>query len=451
MQRIARKFKSRYRRPLLYIVVIYVVMTFLMGLVLQLPFLLADGQSVTFLDGMFMSSSAIATTGLATVDFTQVYNYWGWLVFILMFNVGGVGIIVTNTLVLLLLGKKIGMSNRMLAKLDYNKTDMKDIVTITKRVIIIFWTIEFIGAVLIFFLFGQYFDNTLERFMNALFLSASAVSGSGFYNTNPYQSDFVLQAVLIFLMIFSFLGYPVVMDIFAKIKAWRNKEKYQITVFTKIVLKMNLITVILFAIIFWGIEFNKTMEGFTLFEQAAYSLYMSVSTKSVGLSVFSDFSQFSGVTLLFFTVFMIIGGAPSSACGGVKVMSVYIIYKHIISYIKNGGKIIIYGFKVPDQNVLKSYFLVVSFVTISFLSTVVIELLNPKINFSDIWFDVVSGFTTTGFSTGALAQMNAAALTIITILMIVGRIGLLNLAGIVNEKKKEDDKRVTYIEKELPI
>ncbi|MFV0246761.1 MAG: potassium transporter TrkG [Mycoplasmatales bacterium] len=437
-------------KPLLTLVLSYVVFSFIMGIAFALPLFTLDHQSVGFVNGLFTSVSAITTSGLSTVDVTETFNYFGWLLLIINFNVGGVGIIVTNTLILLLLGKKIGFNNRMLSTLDINKLDMEGIVTITKRILIMFWSIEIVGAIIIFFKLGYTHMNSLDKFMNAWFMSASAVSGSGFYNTNPYIHDYALQWILIILMIFSFIGYPVAIDVFMKIKNKLDGKNYRISTFSRIVIKFNIITIIVFALFILGIENHNALNSYNWFQKIQYSLYMSVSTKSVGLSVISDFTKLYPITLMLFTLFMIIGGSPSSACGGVKVVSVYVIYKHIQSMFQGSNKVEYYNYKMPDQLIIKSYFLVFTFITIALICTGIIYALHPYINLLYIWFDVVSGFTTTGFSTGALQSMGTIAILIIISLMFLGRIGIMNFFGAASQVIQGKD-RVTRVEGNLPL
>ncbi len=437
------------KRPLLLVSSSYVVFSLVMMVLFKLPIMLKPGQELTFLDSFFTTVSALTTTGLSTVDINVVFNYFGWLMLIIIFNVGGVGIIVTNTTILLLLGKKIGISNRLLSKLDLNRLDMRDIATITRRIIFIFWSVELIGALLVYIQLGSSDLTGIDRFMNAWFMSASAVSGSGFYNTVPYVDNYTLQWTLMILMIFSFIGYPVILDLQEKYKSWRIGGKYRMSTFSKIVIKVNVITLVLFLVIFFILEKDNAMVQMSLFQKLQYSTFMAISTKSVGLSMFADFTSFNSLTLVFFTIFMIIGGSPSSACGGVKVVSIYVIFKHITSLISRNGEVLFYNFKLATSTILNSYALVISFIGLSALSTLIVLTMQQDLNPLYVWFDIVSGYTTTGFSTGALAMFNDVAVLLVALLMLVGRIGIINIFGASSEIGGES--RVRRIEKELTI
>lgn len=439
------------KNPLFYVISMYIIFSFLSMFILKLPFLLNQGQSIGFLDSFFVGASALTTTGLSTVNVLDIYNYLGWIIIIIIFNIGGVGIIVTNTTIMLLLGRKIGINNRILAKYDSNKMDIHDIMHMTKRILFIFWTVEIIGAILIFMISLRFYDyNVVSCFMNSLFLSASATSGSGFYNVTMIQQNYLLQIVIIFLMIFSFIGYPIILDLIEKIKFKMKKQKYQVSLFTKISLKTNIVTLVLFAVLFLISEHANALADYNIFQQIQYAIFMSVSTKSVGLTLFSNFNDFNTITLFLFTAFMIIGGSPSSACGGVKVISVYVIYKHIVSIIFTGGKVYTSNIKIKAETIMRSYALVFAFVLLSLFSTIVIALMNPMINIFSIWFDVVSGYTTTGFSVGALESFNDLSIIIIALLMLIGRIGILNILDAFNSKRKES-MRVERIEKDIAL
>ncbi|WOO86647.1 potassium transporter TrkG [Mollicutes bacterium LVI A0039] len=437
------------KRPLLLVCSTYIVFSIFLTFVLKMPFMLNSGAELSLLDSFFTSVSALTTTGLSTVDVGEVFNYAGWLAIIVTFNIGGVGIIVTNTTILLLLGRKIGISNRLLSKLDLNRLDMRDIATITRRIIFTFWSLELIGAILVYIQLGSSGLEGIDRFMNAWFMSASAVSGSGFYNTVPYVTNYSLQWTLILLMVFSFIGYPVILDLQEKYVSWRRGGYYRLSTFSRISIKVNGFTLLAFMLIFIYLERDGAMLGMSIFQQLEYATFMSVSTKSVGLSMFGDFTAFKPLTLIFYTIFMIIGGAPSSACGGVKVVSIYVIYKHIASLIKRNGEVIFYNFQLGQDTILKSYALVVSFVGLSAFSTLFVLAMQPDLNLLYVWFDVVSGYTTTGFSTGVLGEFNSIAILLVAILMLVGRIGIINLFGASSEIGGET--RVKRIEKELAI
>ena len=426
----------------------YIIFILIATLLLKLPFIFNEGMSINWLEAFFTSNSSVATSGLTLFNYQEVYNYAGWFVLIILFNLGGMGILVFNTALMLFFGKKLGFRYRYLTKLDVNQSNSHNIGTLAKGVAITFITVELIGAFLIFiFSFGM-FPDLASQIMNSLFLSASAVSGSGFYDFSVYINNFPVIWITIVLMIFSFIGYPVIMELIWWYQAKRKGENFVFSSFTKIVVNVNLITIALFAFLFFSFEVDNSMSGLTLFQQINASIFTSISTKSVGLSVFSDVSTFTTATLFLNAIFMIIGGSPSSACGGVKVVSIYIIYKYIVSTIKGDERVIFYNKRLSSEAITKSFLLVFSFVAVTIIATFLISLLHPNLKVFYVWYDVVSGFTTTGFSTGVTGSIGGVSIFIMALLMGIGRIGIMNL---MNYAKKDHGSNIEYLEVDIAI
>ncbi len=193
--------------PVLKIVLMYIAICLIGMYILQLNIFIKDGQDVSLLDSLFTSISAFATTGLSVIDINETYNYAGWMVLIIFFNIGGMGVMTINTILFLLIGKKIGIKNRLLAQIDQNNLTSEDMVTVLVTIIKMFLVTEIVGAILIFSSIGYMGFSFLERIMNSLFMASSAISGSGFYNTVPYNNNYFVLLVLMFLMVFSFIGY----------------------------------------------------------------------------------------------------------------------------------------------------------------------------------------------------------------------------------------------------
>jgi trk system potassium uptake protein TrkH len=213
---------------------------------------------------------------------------------------------------------------------------------------------------------------------------------------------------------------------------------------------MNLITIILFAVLFIMIENDKAMEGMPFLQQLNYALFMSTSMKSVGLSVFVDMTALAPITLFLSTIFMLVGGSPSSACGGVKVVAIYVVFKYIIATFKGKADVIAYDFIIPSKTVTNSFLLIFLFIGISIATTIIIMIIQPHQQLLHVWFDVISAFTTTGFSTGALAMMSTVPIIIMSILMGIGRIGIMNIMNL-SEPGSTNDERIKFVEKDIAI
>ncbi len=83
------------------------------------------------------------------------------------------------------------------------------------------------------------------------------------------------------------------------------------------------------------------------------------------------------------------------------------------------------------------------------ISTILITLTDPKLDFIQILFEVVSAFATVGLSTGITGTVSTAAKLILIVTMYVGRVGvLLLMSAILGDPRPS---RVHYPEESLLV
>ncbi|MGD9891740.1 MAG: hypothetical protein AB7U18_10680, partial [Dehalococcoidia bacterium] len=81
---------------------------------LMLPLAGADGRSTPFLIAFFTATSAACTAGLVVVDTADHWSLFGQVVLLLLFQIGGLGFLTSSTLILLVLGRRLGLRDRLL-------------------------------------------------------------------------------------------------------------------------------------------------------------------------------------------------------------------------------------------------------------------------------------------------------------------------------------------------
>ena len=118
-------------------------------LLLMLPLASRDGRSIGFVNALFTATSATCVTGLVVVD---TYNHWtifGQLVIIGLIQVGGLGIVTLASFFSVLLGRKMSIRGMVLAQESISHFSFDGILRLIKRVIMVTFGIELIGALLL--------------------------------------------------------------------------------------------------------------------------------------------------------------------------------------------------------------------------------------------------------------------------------------------------------------
>src|SRR2546428_7802241 len=80
---------------------------------LSLPVASAAGRPVPLLTALFTATSATCVTGLVVVDTATYYSLFGQLVIMLLIQLGGLGYMTVATLMAMIIGRRIGLRDRL--------------------------------------------------------------------------------------------------------------------------------------------------------------------------------------------------------------------------------------------------------------------------------------------------------------------------------------------------
>lgn len=406
---------------------------------LCLPCSSKDGTWTNFIDCFFTAVSATTTTGITVVDTFGHWTLFGQIVLLIMTQVGGLGLVIILTFFNFAAGRKMGL---MKASAIAGEVSISGVVGI-KRLFIRIGTytliMEGVGALIMGFTlvpkYGGY-----GAFMS-VFTSISAFCNGGLdlfgigSGLSEYSSMPQVHAVIAALVFLGGIGFVVWDDIR---NYFRTKR---LTMHTKLVL---IYSVALFFIGFLA-YFLVTMlhgeqfEDMSVLDKAFCSAFTSVSARSAGFNIHNialanDFSKITTTLLMF------IGSAPASTGGGIRVTTLAIMLATVEAVMKNYEDARLYGHSVSKRLVYKALsvlILSVGFVVIFFAG---VYLLNPQIAEVDILFEIVSAFTTTGFSAGVSAEVDPISKLLLCIAMMAGRVGPVSLLLSFKTDKGDNDK-----------
>lgn len=401
-------------------------------LLLKLPFTTVSNESLSWVDSLFLSASAVCVTGLSTIsNIGETFTVYGKIVLALLIQIGGLGIVTIAIYVLVALGIKIGITERYLVKEALNQKTHAGMIRLVRSIIIVTLTIEFIGMLINFIVFIQDFS-----FFKALGISAfhaiSSFNNAGFdilgdSSLQAYSSNLILNINTMAMIIIGGLGFIVIRDIVDK-RSWRK-----LTIYSKIVIKITLFLIIFGTIIIKLLEFQNV----TILQ----ALFQSVTTRTAGFSTI-DISRFSYVTLIVIITFMFIGASPNSTGGGIKTTTFYIIIGSVWSFL-NGKPMITHHRLISHKNRIKALVIVILAFSITmffFLTISLIEANNPAYDnkMLNLLFETFSAFGTVGLSTGITPTLMPSTKVLLAVLMFIGRLGPITVFGIINKNWKQD-------------
>ena len=197
----------------------YFLFTVGFAILLWLPFSLKEGVSLSFLDALFISTSGLSVTGLSPVSLIETFSLPGILILSLDMQIGGLGLTMLSTAIWLIAGHKISTRERALIMTDQNQINLSGVVHLVKSVLVSFFIIEIIFMIILghyYYLVG-YYPVYWEAMLQGFFTTISAITNGGFDITGasliPFQKDYFVQTIHMFLMFFGAMGFPVILDI----------------------------------------------------------------------------------------------------------------------------------------------------------------------------------------------------------------------------------------------
>lgn len=407
------------------ILLYYLFALILATAVLSLPVLY--DKKISFIDILFVAASALSVTGLSPVDISDTFNVGGYIVLMIIMNIGGVGIMAMGTLIWLLLGQRIGLNERIQIMVDNNQSKFSGAVRLVIDIITLILAVEIIGAVFYFIYFMSHTGDLSYSLLHSAFLTVSATSNGGMdlFSTSliQYHDEYLLQIPVMLQIFLGSIGYPVLIEI--KHFFSKKHETFRFSLFTKVAVSMY---GFLFAV---GTALIFLLEWKEYFRESIWNglmnaMFLSVTTRSGGLTTVAV-DTLNESTQLVMSALMFIGASPSSAGGGIRTTTFAILILFLIAFSRGRESIHIFNRQLVTEDINKA-FAVISLAVILVFSGVIsiVYIENSTFNVVDVIFEITSAFGTTGISTGITSELSAPSKAIIILFMFIGRIGFIS-------------------------
>lgn len=399
------------------IVLGFAIVILLGAILLMMPISVNEGVSISFIDALFTSTSAVCVTGLIAVDTADTFTIFGRTIVALLIQIGGLGVTSVGVGFIILIGRKVSIKERTLVKEAMNLDSMKGIVKLVKSVLMMTLIFESIGAILSFISFSKDYK-VIDAIGISIFHSIAAFNNSGFdilgglQNLISYQNDVLLNITTCGLIIFGGLGFLVIREIIQK----RSFKK--LTLHAKIVIVTTSILLI------GGTILLKLTENISWLG----AFFFSTSARTAGFSTY-NLGHFTNAGLFTLVILMFIGASPGSTGGGIKTTTIFILIKSLYSTSTNkhcGA----FKRKIPINIIWKAFNLATLAIIVVYIGTFILCILEPDYKFIQLLFEVTSAFGTVGLSTGITPNLIPISKFIIIIIMFIGRLGPMTIATI---------------------
>jgi trk system potassium uptake protein TrkH len=407
------------------------------------PRSLNDGKSggLSPIDALFTATSAVCVTGLNTVN-TAWFSRFGQIVIMLLIQIGGLGIISINSIIMTIPGNRLAFSRRNIIQgyyiggLEYNPQ------RIVRNIIFLTFLIEITGAVMLALFFKD--EGTEDWLFQGIFHAVTAFCNAGFsaFETGltGYGSNGRILSVIMILIVLGGLGFIVLHDLILVMLRRKRFLSYH----SRIVLAISAALILGGALAFFVVEQFGMLKGQNAGVGLLQSFFQSITARTAGFSIWPQ-EAMSPPSKLLTMLLMLIGAAPGSIAGGLKVTTIFVVVIVMFRKKDKDGDIKISHHRLTAETINKAvvYFLKAMALLLFFIIALTISEGTHWTNETALTFEVVSAFSTTGLSLALTPSLPASGKFIIITAMLAGRVGLFALAFPALRQKNYD---VTYPE-----
>lgn len=415
-------------RPAQAVALSFVAVILVGAFLLVLPVSANEGKVISFLDALFMATSATCVTGLATKSVSGDFSVFGQLVILTLMQIGGLGIMTLSSSMAIFLGRAFEMRDRVAMQDVLDVGSQEELYALIIDIIKYTFFIELWGAIILTLgLTFEGFDFGTAIYYG-LFHSVSAFCNAGLSMFDNSFENFAtrpfIHGTLAILITLGGLGFVVLKELRRVIA--EGKSFVRISIHTRVVLTTSLFLTAAGAIFIFFSEFLHALDNYTIWQKIQIALFQSITLRTAGFNTI-PLGNLHTYTIYVMILFMFIGASPGSTGGGVKTTTLAILFKSMKASLYGENDVTLFNRRVAPSVVVKSTALIfISIVLVSFFVLVMLNLENDQ-PFLTVVFEVVSAFGTVGLSLGISPFLGMMGKLTIIMVMLIGRIGPLTL------------------------
>lgn len=396
-------------------------------LLLMIPIANREGVITPPITALFTATSAVCVTGLIVVDTSDYWSSFGQGIILLLIQVGGLGFMTSSTLLLLLIGHRVSLRERILLRETFGETPMGGLLRLTLQVALMTVIFEVAGALILFFRFLFLLPPEQALWMG-IFHSVSAFNNAGFDIIGQFRSltgfsdDPVVLLTIAVLIIVGSISFTVVSDLY------QQRHFRSLLLDTKMVLVATAILLLVGTFGILVVEWNNpnTLEPMSIPYKFLNSLFHGVTPRTAGFSSI-DVGGMTQQGLFLTIVLMYIGGAAGSTAGGIKINTFAVLTTAVFSSMRGRLVATAFGRELPQDHVFRALTVALLALGLVVIMTFALSIVEED-SFLQLLFEATSAFGTVGLSMGATPGLSVAGKLLIIVTMYVGRVGPLTVA-----------------------
>ncbi len=433
--------------PTQFVVLAYAATVSVGAILLRLP-LSTVGSGLSWIDALFMAMSAICVTGLSVISIGFELTLFGQLVILTLIQIGALGVMTMSTIFAMLLGRRIGLRDRLFLKEDLNQNNISGIVRLVRYVLGLTFIIEVLGAALLFLFFSSSLTPARAGYF-AVFHAISAFANAGFDLFGNSFEGFVthrpILLVIAALFILGGLGFTVLLELL------HYRSIRVVSLHTRIVLLSTVSLILVGWVAVFLLEYanSETLGGLNLVQKIWASFFTAVTPRTAGFNVVPT-GNLTTASLFLILFFMFVGASPGSTGGGIKTTTFVSVLLGCWRTITGKTDAEVANRRLSRSQIDRAWAIIL--LALMWVACVTLVLLVVEgFDIVPTLFEVVSAFGTVGLSLGITADLSTLGKSLLVITMFLGRVGPMTLALALGQRGSRQQSNTRMPEEKISL
>jgi potassium uptake TrkH family protein len=375
------------------------------------------------LTALFTSTSAVCVTGLTVVDTATYWTFWGQFVIMGLIFVGGLGITAFATLIVLSVGRRLGLQTRLAAARETKTLAIGDVARVLVRVFAVMVGLQVAVAVILTVRLLVAYGEPLPRALwDGVFHAVSASNNAGFslYSDNlvRFVGDPVVVLTICVAIVVGGIGFPVLLEL---ARSWRRPRTWSVHTRLTVWTTAALLAAGLVMMLWFEWDNAGTLGRLDPGEKALASVFGAVQPRTAGFNTVNVLAM-EQETLFATIVLMFIGGGSAGTAGGIKVTTFAVLLFVVLAEVRGDPDVNVGTRRVASTTQRAAVGVVLVALTVVGVGAMVIMATSQE-PFGPSLFEATSAFGTVGLSIGITPALPPAGQLTLVVLMFIGRVG----------------------------
>jgi len=403
----------------------FAIIVLVSAALLSMPFSSREGNFQPFIDSVFMTSSAISTTGLVVADIGRDYTLFGQLVMLTVVQIGGIGYMCFVPLILIgLFGARLSISARMILRESMARPTWLDMVKFTKVILASTAVVELIGAAILAWYWARFMPLGQAIYAGIFHsITAFCTAGMSIWTRNmlSIHNELLPNLVLNALELIGGIGFFVLYDL-AHVgkKIVRRQHPRALTTHSKLALTVTALVVAIGSLVTLLTEWHK--PGMSVAERILTATFQAISASTTTGFNSVDIAALGVPALFMLIILMFIGASPNSTGGGIKTTTLGVMAAGLWALLRGHEDITMFKRRIAKKTLDAASSLTLAAVLWVAVVTGIVLILEPA-TFIEGVFEVVSAFGNVGLSMGITTKLHPVSRMLLSTTMFFGRLG----------------------------